>query len=179
MYSQPFLVGNNDNESGGGALSFTGAKTDPAALAKQNAGFTCPPQKAAESRLKAGLPTWRYRYMGTYANTAMGAGPATSSHGSELTIVWGTMDVMKKGASTPDEIVLSKKVRKAWASFAKDPKEGLSKLGWPLYDSSKPTLALLGDNNKPDIKFVSPATYDSACEEYWKATPASSPPKGP
>jgi cholinesterase len=173
------LVGNNDNESGSGALAFAGGISTTAALARQNAGFTCPPQKAAESRLKASLPAWRYRYMGTYANTAMGAGPPAAAHGSELTIVWGTMDVVKKGVSTPDEVSLSKNVRKAWASFAKDPKEGLTKLGWPVYDSSKPTLALLGDNNKPDIKYVSPATFDSVCAEYWNGSLAPSPAKGP
>jgi cholinesterase len=171
-FKQPVLVGNNDNESGGGAMSFAGVKSDPEALAKSNAGFTCPPVRAVESRLKAGLPAWRYRYM--YANPV-------AAHGSELGVVWGTMDRIKRGnlTTSPDEIALSKNVRKAWAAFAKDPKHGLTKFGWPVYDGTKETLALLGEGNKPDIKYVKGSKFDAVCEEYWKGNTTANAPKLP
>jgi cholinesterase len=176
---QPVLVGNNDNEAGGGALSFTGGKSDPAAVGKQNAGFACPPARAAEARVNAGLPTWRYRYMAAYPNTGVMPGPGKplASHGAELTIVWGTMDNLNRSKSTPEELALSKNIRTAWSTFAKNPKEGLTKLGWPIYDPSRPTLVVLGANNKPEITFANPNVYDGACDDYWKSNSTTGPPK--
>jgi cholinesterase len=179
-FSQPLLIGNNDNESGGGAMSFAGGKSDPEALAKQNANFACPPARSASARIKAGLPAWRYRYMAAYWNTAMGGNSTkapVSAHGSELSVVWGTMDNTNKGVSTPDEVWLSGKIRKAWAAFAKDPSEGLTKLGWPIYDEKKPTLVLLGEESKADIKFVSPDRFDGVCGTYWKNSTTARPSK--
>jgi cholinesterase len=153
-------------------MSFAGVKSDPEALAKSNAGFTCPPARAVVSRLKAGLPAWRYRYM--YANPV-------AAHGSELGVIWGTMDKIKRGNKTtsPDEVALSKIVRKAWAAFAKDPMEGLTKFGWPIYDGKKDTLALFGEGNKPTVKYVKGAMYDAVCEEYWQRNSTASAPKMP
>jgi cholinesterase len=153
-------------------MSFAGVKSDPTALAKSNAGFTCPPARAIEARLKAGLPAWRYRYM--YANPI-------AAHGSELGVIWGTTDKIKRGnkTTTAEEIALSKNVRKAWATFAKDPQEGLTKIGWPVYDGTKDTLALLGDGNKPDITYVKGTKFDAVCEEYWRGNSTASAPKLP
>jgi carboxylesterase type B len=156
-----------------------GPKPDAAAMARQNAGFSCPPSRAAEARVKAGLPTWRYRYMAAYPNTGvMPMAEPLPAHGAELTVMWGTMDNLNRSKSTPDELALSKNIRTAWSTFAKDPKEGLKKLGWPVYDASKPTLVVLGAKNKPETTFVSPSIYDAGCEEYFKSNATMGPPKG-
>jgi hypothetical protein len=101
-----------------------------------------------------------------------------AAHGAELTVMWGTMDNLNRTKSTPDELALSKNIRTAWSSFAKDPKEGLKKLGWPVYDPKKPTLVILGAQNKPETTFVDPRIYDSACEDYFKSSATMGPPKG-
>ncbi|KAF2664087.1 alpha/beta-hydrolase [Microthyrium microscopicum] len=165
----PLLIGNNDNESGGGALAFTGKGSDPDTLAKQNAGFSCPPGRAAADREAQGLGAWRYRFMAKYSNAD------TTKHGGELSVVWGTMDGQRPNLpkSTEEEYTLSKNVMKRWAAFAKDPKEGLTKLGWPVFDSTKATLALLGDDNKAEIKFIDAAKYDKACASYWTSMGAA------
>jgi hypothetical protein len=51
----------------------------------------------------------------------------------------------------------------AWATFAKDPHDGLTKLGWPVYDPTKDTLIVLGGINDSSIKFVNRKTFDVGC----------------
>jgi cholinesterase len=51
----------------------------------------------------------------------------------------------------------------AWATFAKEPKDGLTKLGWPKYDPAKETLVVLGGRNDPKISFVNRKTFDKKC----------------
>jgi hypothetical protein len=38
---------------------------------------------------------------------------------------------------TSEKAKLSKNWRHAWAEFAKDPENGLKKLGWPVYDPTR------------------------------------------
>ena len=51
----------------------------------------------------------------------------------------------------------------AWASFAKDPYNGLKKLNWPVYDNEKPTLIVLGGRNSSEIRFVDRKLFDIGC----------------
>jgi cholinesterase len=56
------------------------------------------------------------------------------------------------------------KIMTAWATFAKDPKEGLSKvIGWPKYDPEKPTLISLGGRDSAKIEFIDRKINDVAC----------------
>jgi cholinesterase len=166
--SQPVLIGINDDETGiGGSLkSFLGGKltSGPQAQAAIEVAVNCPSVRAIEARTKQNLPAWRFRVMAAYPNTGKAA-----THGSELALVFGTMDTGRPNQpkSSDDELKLSKNIRTAWAAFVKDPKEGLIKLGWPVFQANKPTLALLGENNKPTTTFVDPGKYDSVCDAYW------------
>jgi len=64
---------------------------------------------------------------------------------------------------TDAQKVLTKTMMGAWAGFAKDPENALDKLGWPVYDQSKPTVIQLGGPNSSAVTFISPQTLDSSC----------------
>lgn len=59
---------------------------------------------------------------------------AGSWHGSEIPSVFGFPDSKSAGLATPEQSTVSKFMNKAWAEFAKDPENGLSRLGLPVYD---------------------------------------------
>jgi len=70
----------------------------------------------------------------------------------------------KKGREdTANEKKLAKTMRDAWAGFAKDPIHGLPKLGWPVYDSSKPSVVVIGGKDSADIKYELPSSVDPVC----------------
>jgi carboxylesterase type B len=108
------------------------------------------------------LNSWRYRYAGEWDNQYIGEG-AGAYHGSEIALVFGTTPLLSKKPDVEEEIKLSKAMRTAWTSFAKDPENGLTKLGWPVYDQSKPTLVKLGGRFSGDITFVNNTVYDNDC----------------
>jgi carboxylesterase type B len=145
------LVGNNDNEPGLTA-AMTGAYNKPsgspspapAMLGMSDAAFSCPAGYTAKVRVKAGVPAWRYRYHGEFENTRIATVPGPGAyHSGEIPLVFGATE-LRPGASkdTPEEAKLSKNMRHAWAEFAKDPVNGLKKLGWPVYDESSKLSAL-------------------------------------
>jgi cholinesterase len=118
----------------------------------------CGTHASAVSFRTAGIKAWRYLYSGTFANdTAPGAG-----HGAEIGLIFGTIDHPSKRKSTPEERKLSALLRQAWTEFAKDPVNGLTKLGWPLYDekSADPALVRLGGKESSQIAFEPRSKYD-------------------
>lgn len=135
MNSQPILVGNNDNELGFNSRLGGGAETSPEAMKRANdIGFSCPAGFTAEARSRAGVPVWRYRYMSVWPNTALVPGMG-AYHTSEIPLVFGTSELKPNATEDlPEEAALSKNMRHAWATFAKDPQNGLKKMGWPKYD---------------------------------------------
>jgi carboxylesterase type B len=82
--------------------------------------------------------------MGVWSNTAAGA-TTGAYHNAEIPMIFGTTE-SKAGATkdTPEEAKLSKHMMHAWASFAKDPEQGLLALGWPLYDPASMFISRLG-----------------------------------
>lgn len=99
----------------------------------------CGPHAVAKAYRKASVNSWRYLYAATWGNdTAPGA-----AHGAELALVFGTIDNPPREAVNAEQSKLSATLRKAWTDFAKDPVNGLNKLGWPMYDEeSKSVLHL-------------------------------------
>ncbi|KAK5139307.1 hypothetical protein LTR04_003702, partial [Oleoguttula sp. CCFEE 6159] len=90
----PYLAGNLDYEAGYYKLSayasnrtLTSAQWDLFNLA----GFTCPTATETASRVKHGIPTWRYRYFGDWPNLRLYDG-SRAYHGSELEMVFGTAE---------------------------------------------------------------------------------------
>jgi hypothetical protein len=89
-----------------------------------------------------------------------------------LALIFGTTETRKvsKISDTENERTLAKKMRDAWAAFAKDPNKGLEALGWPQYDPSskcrirtvmrrnpgtnkmvEPSVVILGDNDRDKV----------------------------
>jgi cholinesterase len=115
-----------------------------AIISSANAVAECLSSDAAKARLDNNIKAWRYRYAGDWPNQKLS--PSSGSyHSSELAMLFGTTEYLsryygelfKQNFSFPDteeQKKLAKTMMTAWTSFAKDPENGLSKFGWPVYD---------------------------------------------
>lgn len=135
----PMLVGNTNNEGGFYALL---AKSQGVGISSLKGLATsamssligCGSGASARARIRAGVNAWRYVYSGEYPNQSIGIPGAY--HTAEIAPVFGTTEYMSRRPDTKEEHDLSLKLRIAWTEFAKDPVNGLIKLGWPLYDQN-------------------------------------------
>ncbi|KAF1809651.1 alpha/beta-hydrolase [Eremomyces bilateralis CBS 781.70] len=161
---KPLLIGNNDNEYG---LQSTIAKLQGATMSNTsillgNLGYQCSARVQAQRRRDNAVHSWRYRWMGVFPNQAI-APDAGAWHGSEISHVFGTLGVFGTVPATPEQVQVSKLMNTAWAAFAKSPKYGLLKLGWPLYNETENSLILLADKNGPGATFVPGGKFDAQC----------------
>ncbi|KAF1807813.1 alpha/beta-hydrolase [Eremomyces bilateralis CBS 781.70] len=142
---RPMLVGSNHNES----LLFTtlGNITDPKAATSLENGFNCGAAEAAKARSLLDVPVWRYHFANNPPNSTLGA-----LHGMDVMYVFGD------GVEG-----VSKLLQSSWATFVRDPKKGLSKIGWPKYDPKGNTLVRLAYNSVPVADFVPATMYDGTC----------------
>lgn len=158
-----------------------------------SAGFDCSSGREVTNRLNNGVPSWRYRYNGEWPNSIMYPGSG-SYHGADVSQVFGTAEDVSGAPNTKPEVEVSHYMMRAWAAFAADPKNGLSKLGWPKYNpqgmllilfpidkrpfSYQPgkqkltisfdidnTVVQLAENNNPKPRFASPDEFDELCAE--------------
>lgn len=139
----PVLVGNTDDEGGiSFALSSTrGAPKPPSRRvirqtppkAPDLATVGCGSHLAALARVKAGVPAWRYIYNGVYPNQDIGSKGAW--HGADIGMQFGTSQFLSKKPNTEIQNKMEQIILDAWTTFAKNPKEGLKKFGWPVYDA--------------------------------------------
>ena len=82
-------------------------------------------------------------------------------------------------ADTPAEVEIGKYFRGAWAAFAKDPVNGLTKYGWPQYSPNTSSLIRIAYNNQTGPNLVTGNTYDIDCPGLGPAAPnGSSSPNG-
>lgn len=58
----------------------------------------------------------------------------------------------------------------AWGAFAKDPKNGLKKYGYPSYNTAEKTLIQLALENSAKPSFTYPSDYDYICSELSQST---------
>jgi carboxylesterase type B len=124
--------------------------------------FVCPHSYEARQRIAANVPTWVYRYFGDWNNTRLY--PTSGAyHGTELHMIFGgSQDVSGLPASQAQKDT-SKLFRRAIAAFAEDPREGLTKLGWPQFNPGMESWAEIGLGNKPRITFTKPDRYGRTC----------------
>ena len=167
----PYLAGNGNYEAGFYRVSAYGANvtlSPPKWDLYNQRAFTCPTKYANDFRVQHSVPTWRYRYMGDFANLRLygswGDYPDSGSyHGSDMDMLFGTAyDVTGQNNTAPAELT-SRYMQRAWAAFARDPKTGLSAFGWPEYSPGCKSLVRLGFQNQPAPSIVDPDLYDSVC----------------
>lgn len=131
--------------------------------------FTCPAGSRANISLSAGVPTWRYRWFGSFPNTQLTTFPNSGAwHGSQNPIIFDTA-VSGPGIppATDAEVAIGTYLRGAWAAFAKDPVGGLAKYqgGWPAYNPEGETLVRLAYANLTGTNLALPGDYDSDCTD--------------
>lgn len=70
-----------------------------------------------------------------------------------------------KRVVTPDaQKQVTKWMQHAWAEFARDPQNGLTKLGWPRYNAFTNSLAIIARDNKPNVTYSMSNFFDQgAC----------------
>lgn len=187
----PLLIGNNDRETD--LFRYTLSADLPDAFYDQAelALYTCPAAARADVGREAGLPTWRYRWMGVFPNTVLSYTPMTGAwHGSEVCCIFCSRGVYIKYSrfrtdrpptnqlpslfgtmpevvvsNTPEQNEISAYIQGAWAAFAKDPVNGLTNYGdgWPQYDPDGKTLVRLGFNNRTGPNLADGDEFDTAC----------------
>ncbi|KAK8214673.1 carboxylesterase [Phyllosticta capitalensis] len=131
MSQLPAIIGFNDAE---GLFLATYSPDGPNMTTAATLGyeyFLCPATKMTYERLAVGRTTHRYFYAGNFTNISprpwMGA-----YHESELPLLFGTHADFR-GNSTPFEYEVSHTMQDTWVAFARDPENGLDRLGWPAY----------------------------------------------
>jgi cholinesterase len=131
MNQQPMLAGNVDNEAG--LVDFTSELQGHPRSADEtrlsNLAYVCGIDGAIQGRVLHNIKAWRYRWMARWPNLKI-TQSAGAWHGSDIGSVFGQVG----SASTPNQIAVSRFMNKAWAEFAKDPQNGLLRLGLPRYD---------------------------------------------
>ncbi|TVY84374.1 Cholinesterase [Lachnellula suecica] len=131
--------------------------------------FTCPCATRANVSISNDVPTWRYRWFGSFPNTEITTIPYSGAwHASELPALFGTFP-SGSGVpnSTAEELEIASYIRGAWATFAKNPTDGLSTYqgGWPTYSPADVTLARIGYNNMTGANLARGNEYDGACSQ--------------
>jgi cholinesterase len=175
--SIPILIGTADYEFGfhrAIASLFDQYLPDATWEFYDNIVFQCPAARRANVSIAAGHgrgKAWRYRYFGAFEDLRM----VTSSygdrayHGEELTVLFGTLPSPQEGIPAPTkyEIDVGKYIRGAWATFAKDPEDGLrcygGEDGWPVYNPQTASLIRLARDGNLNLDAVKPEVYDSVC----------------
>lgn len=170
-YQQPYLLGNNNHEQGCYVLpalakdvNVTTAEEDTFLLSS----FTFANEFEASNRRAYNVPVWQFRYFGDWKNLrlynqdTLGEGSG-AYHGSDLEMIFGNDQQVSGIPLSAPEQETTALMQHAWAVFADDPVNGLTKFGWPEYDPDSDSLILLAYNNSAFAKFVGPSTCDSPC----------------
>ena len=110
------------------------------------------------------IPTWRYRYFGSFnfntpSNFSFGA-----AHLAEIPVLFGS--AVYVGNPPAREQAFIKYMQAAWTEFARNPTSGLSSapFNWPQYDPQGQTLIKLAVGQEIQPSFGDPATYDAICD---------------
>ena len=162
----PILAGNNDNEAGYYRIPAYGNGVVPTAAqvaAFHLESFTCPVAASAAARRARAVPAWVYRYLADWENTRLYPGSG-AYHGVDLHMVFGGSEAVSGIAASAEQQALVDVVQRAWYTFARDPKAGLTRdLGWPQWQPGHSTVVELGLDNSAKPRFVDPAVYDATC----------------
>ncbi|KAH6639880.1 carboxylesteras-like protein [Boeremia exigua] len=124
--------------------------------------FVCPTSFEAQQRANAKVPTWVYRYFGDWDNTRLY--PTSGAyHGTELHMILGGSEDASGLPQTQAQKDTVKIFQRALAAFVEDPKNGLSKLGWPSFHPHTNSVVEIAVGNQPNVTFAKPEQYDGLC----------------
>ncbi|KAF8458790.1 Alpha/Beta hydrolase protein [Kalaharituber pfeilii] len=166
----PLLVGNTDKEFVSGsslAPPLEGCPVPelpgdlgPEIIAKISTAviFTCPAREAARRRRLHNVPTWRYRYYGSF-NSGMGA-----AHAAELPVLFGAARHVSD-LSERDSAFINY-LQSVWAAFAASPATGLSAppFNLPQYNPDTSSLIRLDYQQELQASTTYPYEYDYLCD---------------
>lgn len=79
-------------------------------------------------------------------------------------MIFGASEDVSGLLTTEAEREMTVWMQNAWASFAADPVHGLESVGWPSYNHGNGTIAVLAEDNNPEVRYVSSEVYNAACE---------------
>jgi len=121
--------------------------------------FQCPQALWANATASIGIPTWRYYFNASFANTQ--AYPQLGAyHASEIPLVFRTYPLAN---TTTQEYALAQFMQSTWAKFAKNPYAGP---GWNAVSTGAEGSVLVGAYD-----FVAGGVYQdqnaTAVEGYW------------
>ncbi|KAK5444400.1 hypothetical protein LTS15_010515 [Exophiala xenobiotica] len=167
----PLLVGNNDNEAAifrvefvqAGSHQLDSLSAEPSYTDRR---FACPAAVRANASVYHKVPTWRYRWFGVFPNTNLTTYPDSGAyHGSEIPIIFNTTPgpAQNTSANTKREEALIEYMQIVWTAFAKDPVNGLTRLGLPRFDPKEDTLLRLGWENDVGPNTSPAQVYDAPC----------------
>jgi carboxylesterase type B len=95
--------------------------------------FFCPSNLEAADRARRHSPVWRFQYNADWENTRLY--PTSGAyHGSELNMIYGESAAITGIPESEPQLLLQGVMRRAWGAFVRDPRRGLSEVGWPVYD---------------------------------------------
>ncbi|KAM0547783.1 hypothetical protein ACHAPJ_010244 [Fusarium lateritium] len=159
-----YLIGNNQNEAGLFRL-LQPNHTDAYWQDFNDRLYTCADAARLSRAISEGNASWRYRYFGDFENLALSTDPPSGAyHGAELQPLFNTVP-QSPIPSTLEQVKVGEYLRGAWATFAKDPEEGLLSYeeGWPKYSSNGDTLVRLAFENRSGRNLAQGNTYDQSC----------------
>ncbi|KAL7917893.1 Alpha/Beta hydrolase protein [Trichoderma austrokoningii] len=166
----PVMLGNTNNEDGFYRLvpyAQTGLlPTSQDVTDFLLESFTCPVTFQASARRSHRVPAWAFRYMADWDNTRLYSTNSSTSgayHMVDLHMIFGASEDVTGLPTTEGQRNLTKIMQTAWASFADDPVDGLTALGWPQFDQSEDSYILLGEDNIPSAQFVAPSDWNAPC----------------
>ena len=141
-------MGSNDNEAGFYVMRYAGTNENTlnsTAQARITYGeFSCPIAADATAKATSKLvpSLWRYEYLCDWPNQRLH--PSSGAyHTSEVSMVFGTMADLTGEPNTPLQEVVSAYMMGVWATFARDPVNGLRvHLGWPMYNKTGKTMRI-------------------------------------
>lgn len=138
----PILIGTNRDE--GTLFTIPGPLSEVVTLF----GFECPAAAVAQSRTSYSTVAYQYSYQGSFPNINV-IPDLGVFHTSEIPLVFGTYNLSStldsRPAATALQIATSLYIQGAWASFVRDPVNGLRDYGWSLYTNGS-SLNILGGN---------------------------------
>lgn len=158
----PLLAGNTNDEGQTLSTKYNpdGSPPNTTLVELATNRTTCGISRAAAARSAWDVPVWRWRYHGYFPNLQ----PLEwlrSYHSSELPLVFGTSDLL--GEDTEVEREWGRYMQGAWCAFARDPVNGLSEYGWPIYEPEGQGLVELGLEGEVQARFVGSGSYDGSC----------------